>query len=73
MLALRAAFRSLQQPNESPPAAQIYLARVRPWTSVTRSRASVDPAKVSPALEAAAVAFVGRLGNDASATLEDVA
>jgi hypothetical protein len=72
LLALRAAFRGLQLPNESPSAAQVYVTRVRPWTSVTRSRAEANPDRIPAAREKAAVDFAGRLGNDASATLEDV-
>ncbi len=72
LLALRAAFKALQLPNESPPAAQVYVTRVRPWTSVTRGRAEANAGRVSAAREKAAVDFAGRLGNDAGAILEDV-
>jgi hypothetical protein len=70
LLALRAAFKLLQQPNESPPAHAIYLTKIRSWVHVARSRAEANPEKVSPAREKAAVEFAGRLGNDAAATLE---
>jgi hypothetical protein len=71
LLALRAAFKALQLPNESPSAAQVYVTRVRPWTSVARSRAEANPDRIPAAREKAAVDFAGRLGNEAGATLED--